>query len=109
MTLSCPPARQSKSGIRRPARGDFCQSHRRGSAVSGRTVGNCPYGPAPSWERTGEWCLRAWRGFAPSHWDRESTRLNSSHGYISFALLCLKKKEDQLLNVLKATGLSVGV
>src|SRR2546422_4890528 len=28
-----------------------------------------------------------------SHTDRESTRLNSSHGYISYALLCLKKKK----------------
>src|SRR2546429_5415054 len=27
--------------------------------------------------------------------DRESTRLNSSHGYISDAALCLKKKQSQ--------------
>src|SRR5687768_18443245 len=27
--------------------------------------------------------------------DRKSTRLNSSHGYISYAVLCLKKKNDQ--------------
>src|SRR2546422_10618757 len=26
--------------------------------------------------------------------DRKSTRLNSSHGYISYAVFCLKKKED---------------
>src|SRR2546422_8532611 len=27
--------------------------------------------------------------------DRKSTRLNSSHGYISYAVFCLKKKKDQ--------------
>src|SRR2546422_5927316 len=29
------------------------------------------------------------------HWggDRKSTRLNSSHGYISYAVFCLKKKK----------------
>src|SRR2546422_9376392 len=43
---------------------------------------------------------------APQHWvyayqieppqpdaDRKSTRLNSSHGYISYAVFCLKKKK----------------
>src|SRR5687768_18069355 len=31
-------------------------------------------------------------GHAPQ--DRKSTRLNSSHGYISYAVFCLKKKKD---------------
>src|SRR2546422_7512069 len=33
--------------------------------------------------------------------DRKSTRLNSSHGYISYAVFCLKKKkntQEQILN-----------
>src|SRR2546422_2959449 len=30
---------------------------------------------------------------APS--DRKSTRLNSSHGYISYAVFCLKKKKNE--------------
>src|SRR5687768_17626880 len=30
--------------------------------------------------------------------DRKSTRLNSSHGYISYAVFCLKKKTTQKLN-----------
>src|SRR2546422_4659821 len=30
---------------------------------------------------------------APSVGDRKSTRLNSSHGYISYAVFCLKKKK----------------
>src|SRR2546429_7637732 len=31
----------------------------------------------------------------PFHPDRKSTRLNSSHGYISYAVFCLKKKKKQ--------------
>src|SRR2546429_4615116 len=27
--------------------------------------------------------------------DRKSTRLNSSHGYISYAVFCLKKKDER--------------
>src|SRR2546422_6469877 len=30
-----------------------------------------------------------------SHRDRKSTRLNSSHGYISYAVFCLKKKKKR--------------
>src|SRR2546422_3628271 len=29
--------------------------------------------------------------------DRKSTRLNSSHGYISYAVFCLKKKKTHIL------------
>src|SRR2546422_6844591 len=32
--------------------------------------------------------------------DRKSTRLNSSHGYISYAVFCLKKKKKQHQNVI---------
>src|SRR2546429_4593411 len=32
--------------------------------------------------------------------DRKSTRLNSSHGYISYAVFCLKKKKDRQLQIL---------
>src|SRR2546429_6569102 len=31
----------------------------------------------------------------PGPTDRKSTRLNSSHGYISYAVFCLKKKKTQ--------------
>src|SRR3989449_9954896 len=31
------------------------------------------------------------------HIDRKSTRLNSSHGYISYAVFCLKKKKNKEL------------
>src|SRR2546429_7049816 len=30
------------------------------------------------------------------HGDRKSTRLNSSHGYISYAVFCLKKKKSNV-------------
>src|SRR5687768_18097156 len=32
---------------------------------------------------------------APRRLDRKSTRLNSSHGYISYAVFCLKKKKNK--------------
>src|SRR5687768_18339766 len=31
--------------------------------------------------------------------DRKSTRLNSSHGYISYAVFCLKKKKNRLNHI----------
>src|SRR2546429_7185427 len=34
----------------------------------------------------------------PTDQDRKSTRLNSSHGYISYAVFCLKKKKKNELN-----------
>src|SRR2546429_5904497 len=57
-------------------------SPRRAPCARGRSPG-CPRGsrrPGAPWRR------RAWRV------DRKSTRLNSSHGYISYAVFCLKKK-----------------
>src|SRR2546422_1624932 len=35
---------------------------------------------------------------APPPEDRKSTRLNSSHGYISYAVFCLKKKKKNKEN-----------
>src|SRR2546422_8192673 len=38
------------------------------------------------------------RNEEPAHIeDRKSTRLNSSHGYISYAVFCLKKKKKKTL------------
>src|SRR2546422_2062150 len=54
------------------------------------------YVPASSVKRprasTGEKAGRP--SFSPVE-DRKSTRLNSSHGYISYAVFCLKKKKKQ--------------
>src|SRR2546422_3166360 len=47
-----------------------------------------------------ECLVRAQRGGTvpqPAQQDRKSTRLNSSHGYISYAVFCLKKKKGRRL------------
>src|SRR2546422_8439907 len=48
-------------------------------------------------------CSRACRGRLGSASkqprDRKSTRLNSSHGYISYAVFCLKKKKKKKKNI----------
>src|SRR5687768_18262768 len=36
-----------------------------------------------------------WSRPGPIPVDRKSTRLNSSHGYISYAVFCLKKKKNK--------------
>src|SRR2546422_3292117 len=36
-----------------------------------------------------------WLEFLKEAQDRKSTRLNSSHGYISYAVFCLKKKKKE--------------
>src|SRR2546422_3331274 len=40
-----------------------------------------------------------------AHPDRKSTRLNSSHGYISYAVFCLKKKKEKTHNVKRRTSI----
>src|SRR2546429_8735413 len=47
-------------------------------------------------------CFRARSRFvlAQSRRDRKSTRLNSSHGYISYAVFCLKKNNTAVLSAL---------
>src|SRR2546422_4797230 len=39
--------------------------------------------------------------------DRKSTRLNSSHGYISYAVFCLKKKTKRAANKHRVTSSKV--
>src|SRR2546429_7031947 len=50
---------------------------------------------------------RACRSFSQSRGfsikDRKSTRLNSSHGYISYAVFCLKKKNNITTPISTAT------
>src|SRR2546429_7041835 len=38
--------------------------------------------------------------------DRKSTRLNSSHGYISYAVFCLKKKNKQTIDLNLITAMT---
>src|SRR3712207_8538732 len=50
-----------------------------------------PVGPPPSWRRT----TASSCGRSGACGDRKSTRLNSSHANISYAVFCLKKKKQQ--------------
>src|SRR3712207_8155036 len=51
-------------------------------------------GPANPWERSSVPAERQVRGLGPiTIRDRKSTRLNSSHAKISYAVFCLKKKK----------------
>src|SRR2546429_5310665 len=77
-----------------------------------RSLGACSArcGPRMSWERLHERVATARKlgcseecPFA-SLPDRKSTRLNSSHGYISYAVFCLKKKKT-VLNIYALSSL----
>src|SRR5690606_42164503 len=50
-------------------------------------------GAAAPLRRRGDGPARGLRGVAPAGLDRKSTRLNSSHVKISYAVFCLKKKK----------------
>src|SRR2546429_3165593 len=41
---------------------------------------------------------RLWPACPLLYLDRKSTRLNSSHGYISYAVFCLKKKKNKAIS-----------
>src|SRR2546422_7810782 len=53
-------------------------------------------GCGPATVRSPALVPRLLRGVRPG--DRKSTRLNSSHGYISYAVFCLKKKKKEQKN-----------
>src|SRR5688572_32589684 len=96
--------------IRRPPRSTlFPYTTLFRSGVSGRSLVFCatPFGPDPADIRV---CLRAQAGRREdlgaarsalggndnhlAERDRKSTRLNSSHSQISYAVFCLKKKKN---------------
>src|SRR5689334_24411679 len=56
---------------------------RQGDAIRVYLGGNCPAGG----------------GYQPATSDRKSTRLNSSHSSISYAVFCLKKKRTIRTNI----------
>src|SRR2546422_8259227 len=59
----------------------------RTSSVPGSALAEQPPGiSSAAWHLDGEAAGRS---------DRKSTRLNSSHGYISYAVFCLKKKKEK--------------
>src|SRR2546422_7233792 len=64
-----------------------------------------PLAPGVRHGRFGRWAAGAGRarrggrvrgGIREARGDRKSTRLNSSHGYISYAVFCLKKKKNNV-------------
>src|SRR2546422_4326493 len=68
-----------------------------------RRIGQHIWGPSADrrffgdahWREPIKWNSEAARAGA----DRKSTRLNSSHGYISYAVFCLKKKKRKYQNI----------
>src|SRR2546422_7308788 len=52
------------------------------------------HGDRGSWDPGPQGCIKLPR----TERDRKSTRLNSSHGYISYAVFCLKKKKNGALS-----------
>src|SRR2546422_8038610 len=75
------------------------------AAISGATTGTL-YSSANSWTVSSQLAILVSPAFTNtlatarrnSTWtiDRKSTRLNSSHGYISYAVFCLKKKKRRM-------------
>src|SRR2546429_5808416 len=68
----------------------------RGGADRLRTV--CSACPCSGSEFTGTFLPRRHKPLSQAgagRGDRKSTRLNSSHGYISYAVFCLKKKKNK--------------
>src|SRR5205809_3168339 len=63
----------------------------RSPPVVSANIGGLPYASRIAFGDTKRKSVRVWYSG-----DRKSTRLNSSHGYISYAVFCLKKKNNAL-------------
>src|SRR2546422_8620242 len=64
------------------------RAEQRPAAHRHRLLGGFPAGPKVAAAASGRRRLDT---------DRKSTRLNSSHGYISYAVFCLKKKKKKII------------
>src|SRR2546430_3960567 len=71
---------------------------RKSDAYAGSASGVCGGGardfPADSWRLGKDGTHKRRLLIQRKHQDRKSTRLNSSHSQISYAVFCLKKKND---------------
>src|SRR3712207_8423280 len=91
--------------IRRPPRSTLFpyttlfRSVRRRTNGGGIPSANLPGMSTPSSERTLTPAKGSGPGNAHLRADRKSTRLNSSHANISYAVFCLKKKKDNIGSV----------
>src|SRR2546422_2385083 len=77
-----------------------CRNTLRGHTNWVRTVAFSPDGHTLA-TGSDDQTIRLWEpdtGYCIRMLDRKSTRLNSSHGYISYAVFCLKKKKKHNLN-----------
>src|SRR5690606_36245335 len=85
----------------------FTPLSRLGRGVGGEGPGfTCKTEPSELYEHSrplpvslspeGEGAVRAWTGTSELYEDRKSTRLNSSHVKISYAVFCLKKKKKKI-------------
>src|SRR2546422_6134634 len=84
--------------IRRPPRSTlfpYTTLFRSHLALAGTTGDLCLPGPAAPRSRHACTALHLDGGGRGGRRDRKSTRLNSSHGYISYAVFCLKKKKKK--------------
>src|SRR2546422_9479726 len=79
--------------IRRPPRSTLFPYTTLFRSLSAESRYLIPAHPVPPWGRPNQ----GPRGAAGS--SRKSTRLNSSHGYISYAVFCLKKKKKNNIRV----------
>src|SRR5687768_17910794 len=72
--------------------------------VEGKTDGSAvTFSKEGGW--TGQIADETFTGQTDGGEDRKSTRLNSSHGYISYAVFCLKKKNNKTQISLKFCSL----
>src|SRR2546422_8112878 len=62
-----------------------CSFRRNGNSTDPRAADHCEQGRVGAIEERAKFFAK----------DRKSTRLNSSHGYISYAVFCLKKKKKK--------------
>src|SRR2546422_4685092 len=90
--------------IRRPPRSTlfpyttlFRSSSVRGSEVDLRKAGESPEVGVRETVEPERVRVARQAGHLGIELDRKSTRLNSSHGYISYAVFCLKKKKQLVL------------
>src|SRR2546422_4871187 len=88
-------ARERKTGKRAPRAGSF-ELPRPGVVQPADRHAEVRAGPVVRHlERGLRQAAIGHRGIAAHTRDRKSTRLNSSHGYISYAVFCLKKKKQE--------------
>src|SRR5574337_1071138 len=75
-------------------RGSFSVRRSEKNARFQRQLDKRPLSPGTSREASGVPCLNPRRGLTLLSPDQKSTRLNSSHHSISYAVFCLKKKKN---------------